>query len=250
MAENKERKTISMSVILPLGLQGLIIAGLAVAAAFIKDTGPVKPGYLAIAAWVVLAMSWLFMIKSVSTKLSGTAVSEEELASALGEAVSDGFKNYLPQPDAIAKAITDAMKPQVDAIEKASKASAEAMTKAQTEGSTKIQDALSAEIKQLTEATASWNESLQKTLTDHAQNLTAANDKLAQELEKITAMSANIEQVLHVQETVEQAVTSVSASTEFKEALTALRSHLAEADTLIREASKPRKIRLVESAAS
>lgn len=233
MAEDqKPRKSISNAVIIPLGIQGLIIAGLAVAAAFISPQSPVRPAYLAIAAWAVLALSWVFMIRSISSRLPGTAISGEELASRLGEAVEKGFKDYLPKPDAMASAIGESITNAAKEMEKSA---------AQLgDSSAKIDEVFTKHI-------AGLGDRMKDILGKNAEDMKAANEKLAGELAKIAELTSDIEKVLHVQQTVENTVKSVTAADEFMETLKTLRAHIENADNLIREVTKPRKIRLVES---
>lgn len=88
---------------------------------------------------------------------------------------------------------------------------------------------------------------LKNMLTEHAAAVQSANQSLAGQLEKITDLARSIEKVLHVQETVNASLQGVATSGEFQKTLTTLRTHLEASDQLLREAAKPRTIRLVEN---
>ena len=94
---------------------------------------------------------------------------------------------------------------------------------------------------------AQWKDELSAVLADHAQKITAAQENISAKLEAVTALAKDIEQVLALQKSVEGTVSQLAASEEFKAAIEALRKHLDESDKLLREAAKPRTIRLVES---
>lgn len=117
------------------------------------------------------------------------------------------------------------------------------------EGAGKLQAALAAVTGQMGKDVGAWSGNLQEALTEQTQKLTAATQALSGQLEKIAALEKDIEKVLHVQEAVDGAMKAVASSEEFKKTLEALREHLAESDNLLREASRPRTIRLVESEA-
>lgn len=84
-------------------------------------------------------------------------------------------------------------------------------------------------------------------LRQHAEQVLAAAQGLQAQLDRIGQLAGSIEKVLRVQETVEQAMKTVAASEEFRRTLEDLRQHLAASDALLKEATKPRIIRLVES---
>lgn len=90
-------------------------------------------------------------------------------------------------------------------------------------------------------------EKWQAALQAHAQQVTAANQALAAQLEKIQAMGKEIEKVLHIQQTVDNTIRSVTTTEDFRNTLATLKSHLEKSDSLLREVTKPRTIRLVES---
>ena len=59
--------------------------------------------------------------------------------------------------------------------------------------------------------------------------------------------TASIDNIFNLQQAVDNTLKGVSATEEFKSTLVELKRHLAESDQLLRNAAKPRTIRLVEN---
>lgn len=141
---------------------------------------------------------------------------------------------------------TSTISTSLDAARKAIDASASQLATSLGGGADKLQSAFAAQIQAIEKANASANEQTKAALNSHAEKLGKVSQDLAASLEKIAALGKDIEKVLHVQQTVEGAMKSVSTSEEFKKTLTTLQAHLAASDELVKQASRPRKIRLVE----
>lgn len=84
-------------------------------------------------------------------------------------------------------------------------------------------------------------------LTTHAHQVTQANQALVAQLEKIQAMGKEIEKLYQVQQAVDGTIKAVTTTQEFKDTLSSLKKHVEESDKLLREVSKPRTVRLIES---
>jgi ABC-type transporter Mla subunit MlaD len=82
---------------------------------------------------------------------------------------------------------------------------------------------------------------------EHAEKITAASEGLQAQLDRIAQLGKEIEKVLHVQQTVDGTLKAVAATEEFRRTLETLNKHVEASDALLREAAKPRTIRLVES---
>lgn len=81
-----------------------------------------------------------------------------------------------------------------------------------------------------------------------AAQLIADNQKdVAEQLAKVAGVASSVEKLLQLQKSVDGTLRDVSATNEFKETLSELRRHLAEADQILKDAKKPRRLRLVES---
>ncbi len=92
-----------------------------------------------------------------------------------------------------------------------------------------------------------WGERIRTAMADALGKFEESQRALAAQLDKIAALQQSIENVLHMQQVVDGTVKTVAASEEFAKLIAALREHLQASDNLLREVSKPRRIRLVES---
>lgn len=81
---------------------------------------------------------------------------------------------------------------------------------------------------------------------DTVAQLAKAQDKVAEQLGRVTDIAASIDNIFKLQQAVDNTLKGVSATEEFKSTLVELKRHLAESDQLLRNAAKPRTIRLVE----
>ncbi len=87
----------------------------------------------------------------------------------------------------------------------------------------------------------------QAALEAHSLQVATANQALVAQLEKIQTMGKEIEKVLHIQQTVDNTIKSVTTTEDFRNTMATLKTHLEKSDNLLREVTKPRTIRLVES---
>ena len=116
------------------------------------------------------------------------------------------------------------------------------------EATEKLGSAVGAATKELGTAVASATGGLSDAQKASAEKLASGQAELARQLEKVSGVAASVEKLLQLQKSVDGTLAGVSATTEFKEMLVELRRHLAEADQILKDAKKPRKMRLVESA--
>lgn len=168
-------------------------------------------------------------VASLQTALTGHAAQVEKIEAASREQL----KGVLTQHG--------------EGLQKALTGSNEQLKAALTQHGEGLQKTLSANAQQVEKAGTSANEQLKSLLTQHAEAVQKASSALAGQLDKIMALEKDIQQVLHVQQVTEGTIKSVATSEEFKQTLTTLRQHLAASDSLIKEVTKPRTIRLVES---
>lgn len=82
---------------------------------------------------------------------------------------------------------------------------------------------------------------------EHAEKVAAASQALQAQLDRVAQLGKEIEKVLHVQQAVDGTLKSVAATEEFRRTLDTLNKHVEASDKLLREAAKPKTIRLVES---
>jgi uncharacterized protein YukE len=116
-----------------------------------------------------------------------------------------------------------------------------------TDGAAQLQTTLKNHVDLFSQSSGNWSKQLESVLTQHVTTLDHASKNLASQLDQIAKLSQNVEQVLHVQQAVDTVVRDVATTEEFRKTLESLRKHVEESDHLLREVSKPRTIRLVET---
>ncbi|MDD4735293.1 MAG: hypothetical protein PHP44_04215 [Kiritimatiellae bacterium] len=85
------------------------------------------------------------------------------------------------------------------------------------------------------------------TFADQVALIKSTTEKLGDQLAKIGELTAGIDQVLRLQETVDGTMRQVTASQEMGQLLRNVQEHLQETNKFLQEAAKPRVVRLVES---
>lgn len=77
--------------------------------------------------------------------------------------------------------------------------------------------------------------------------LAQAQDAIAKQLDRIAGLASTIDQTLQLQKSVDGTLKGVTAAEEFKSTLLELKRHLADSDQLLKNAARPRTLRLVEN---
>lgn len=108
---------------------------------------------------------------------------------------------------------------------------------------TKTQEQTSA---QLAKAHGDMSSKLSTTQEQTAAQLAKAQTEVATQLGRITTLASTIDNVLKLQQSVDATLKGVTVTDDFQAMLGELRRHLAESDQLLKNAAKPRSIRLVE----
>lgn len=194
----------------------------------------------------------------LSSALSGIV---DQAGKKANEGVESAGKAILAGQEKAAEKLAAQQQGTLAALETARKALEEAATKlggslsSHTQQLEKIdtgsRDQLKAILSQHSEGVqkslAGSNDQLKALLAQHADSLQKSSTAIASQLDKIVTLEKDIQQVLHIQQVTDGTLKSVAASDEFKQTLTTLRQHLAASDSLIKEVTKPRTIRLVES---
>jgi len=209
--------------------------------------------------------------EKATAKSGGAGISAKELGAELAGPIDAAFKAHVPNPEkfaaATAAAIEQAAKKSSEGVEalhknllaaqsqatdkwsaneKAAIQGLENAAKAVESAAAKLNDALASHAQQLDKVESGNRDQLKSVLTQHAESLNKASGAIAGQLDKIMQLEKDIQQVLHVQQVVDGSIKAVSSAEEFKATLSALRKHLEASDSLVREATKPRTIRLVE----
>ena len=147
-----------------------------------------------------------------------------EFAQAVGKSVSTATAG-----------LADAQSRLADQLAKIQSDAAALTAKAQTDASAQIAKAQQDAAAQIA-----------KTQSDATAHLAKAQDQVAEQLGRLSDLAATIDRIFQLQQAVDGALQGVAVSDEFKSTLSGLRQHLAASDELLKNASKPRTIRLVE----
>ena len=142
-----------------------------------------------------------------------------------------------------------AAKAQADAAALAAKAQADAsaqLAKAQAEAAAQIAKAQAEAAAQVAKAQADMTAKLTAALDQSSAKIGTAQTEVATQLGRVTALASSIDNVLKLQQAVDGTLKGVAVTDEFKSTLVELKRHLAESDQLLKNAAKPRTIRLVE----
>ena len=175
---------------------------------------------------------------------AGKAASESLAALAAAQAK---FVEQLAKSQEQASAL--AAKAQTEAAALAAKAQAEAssqLAKAQAEAAAQIAKAQAEASAQVAKAQADMTAKLTAALDQSSAKIGAAQTEVATQLGRVTALASSIDNVLKLQQAVDGTLKGITVTDEFKSTLVELKRHLAESDQLLKNAAKPRTIRLVE----
>lgn len=185
------------------------------------------------------------------------AAAAADFAQAAGKAATESLAALAA---AQAKFVDQLAKSQDQAAALAAKAQQDAaaqLAKAQAEAAAQIAKTQSEASAQVAKAQTEAAALVAKSQTDMAAQLTAALDQssakigaaqteVATQLGRVTALASTIDNVLKLQQAVDGTLKGVTVTDEFKSTLVELKRHLAESDQLLKNAAKPRTIRLVE----
>ncbi len=142
-----------------------------------------------------------------------------------------------------------AAKAQQEAATQLSKAHADAaaqIAKAQTEAASQIAKAQQDASAQVAKAQGEVSAKLTAAQQESAAQIAKTQDKVAEQLGRVSEIAASIDKIFKLQQAVDGTLKGVAVTDEFKSTLVELKRHLAESDQLLKNAAKPRTIRLVE----
>lgn len=192
---------------------------------------------------LIVVLIKLFSLGGATPAASAPAVDAQELAGALGGSIENAFREFVPQPDKMSAALSSVLsQASLKATEGVSVAG-----RSLDEAATKLSTALATHTQQLEKSAAADREQLKALLAAHADSLQKTTATLATQLDKISSLQRDIQQVLQIQQVTDGTMKQLAGGVEFTQTLSALRQHLAASDSLIKEVTKPRTIRLVES---
>ncbi len=142
-----------------------------------------------------------------------------------------------------------AAKAQQEAATQLSKAHADAaaqIAKAQTEAASQIAKAQQDASAQVAKAQGEVSAKLTAAQQESTAQIAKTQDKVAEQLGRVSEIAASIDKIFKLQQAVDGTLKGVAVTDEFKSTLVELKRHLAESDQLLKNAAKPRTIRLVE----
>lgn len=184
--------------------------------------------------------------KSVSDSTASLAAAQARFADQLAKAQQDAAalmaKAQQEASTQLAKAHHDAAAP----IAKAHQESAALVVKAQQEAVAQIVKTQQEAAAQIEKAQADMTTKLSSTQELTSSQLGKAHTEIAAQLGRITELASTLDNIFKLQQAVDGTLKGIAATDEFKSTLVELNRHLAESDELLRNATKPRTIRLVE----
>lgn len=86
-----------------------------------------------------------------------------------------------------------------------------------------------------------------KALQDHTDRIATTTQALSENLSAIGDLGKNIEKMLHIQEAIDGALDTVMKTDDFQKTIARLSDHLEKSDELLKQATRPRQIQLVEA---
>jgi len=84
-------------------------------------------------------------------------------------------------------------------------------------------------------------------LQGHTDRIATTTQALSENLSAIGDLGKNIEKMLHIQEAIDGALDTMMKTDEFQKTIARLSDHLEKSDELLKQATRPRQIQLVEA---
>jgi F0F1-type ATP synthase membrane subunit b/b' len=169
-----------------------------------------------------------------------------EFAQAVGKSVTDSTASLAAAQTKFADQLAKAQSEASAQLSKAQGEAAAQITKAQQEASAQLSKAQGEAAAQISKAQSDAAAQVAKAQQEGTAQLAKAQDKVAEQLGRVTDIAASVDNIFKLQQAVDGTLKGVAVTDEFKSTLVALKQHLAESDELLKNAAKPRTIRLVE----
>lgn len=206
--------------------------------------------------------------KSVSDSVASLAAAQTKFAEQLVHSQEQAAAQFTKAQSEAAAQMAKAQQDASAQLAKAHQEAAAPIAKAHQEAAAQVvkaqQDAVAQIVKTQQEAAAQtakaqqdasalvakaqgeMSTKLSATQEQSSAQLGKAQTEIATQLGRVAALAATIDNVLKLQQSVDNTLKGVTVTEEFKSTLVELRRHLAESDQLLKNAAKPRSIRLVE----
>lgn len=169
-----------------------------------------------------------------------------EFAQAVAKSVSDSVASLAAAQAKFADQLAKSQEQASAQLAKSQQEASAQLAKAQQEAAALIAKANQDVAAQAAKAQGDMSAKLSTTQEQTAAQLAKGQDKVAEQLGRVTALAASIDNILKLQQAVDGTLKGVTVTDEFKSTLVELKRHLAESDQLLKNAAKPRTIRLVE----
>ena len=173
--------------------------------------------------------------KSVTDSTAVLAAAQAKFSDQLAKTQADAAAQLAKAQQESSALLAKAQAEIAAQLAKTQEGTATQTAKAQGDAAAQIEKAQSAMASKLTAA-----------LEQSSAQLAKAQDKIAEQLGRVTDIAASIDRIFKLQQAVDGTLKGVAVTDEFKSTLVELKRHLAESDQLLKNAAKPRTIRLVE----
>lgn len=184
--------------------------------------------------------------KSVAESTGALAAAQTKFVEQLAKSQEQASAQFAKAQQEAAAQLVKAQQEAGAQIAKAQTEAGAQLAKAQTEAAAQTAKAQADAAALIAKAQGDMSAKLAAAQEQASAQLGKAQTEVATQLGRVTALAASIDNVLKLQQAVDGTLKGVTVTDEFKSTLLELKRHLAESDQLLRNAAKPRAIRLVE----
>ena len=174
------------------------------------------------------------------------AAAAADFAQTAGKAAAESMAALAAAQTKFAEQLAKSQDQAAALAAKAQQDAATQLSKAQTEAAAQIAKAQAEAAALVAKSQADMAAKLTAALDQSSAKIGTAQTEVATQLGRVTALASSIDNVLKLQQAVDGTLKGVAVTDEFKSTLVELKRHLAESDQLLKNAAKPRTIRLVE----
>ena len=174
------------------------------------------------------------------------AAAAADFAQTAGKAAAESMAALAAAQTKFAEQLAKSQDQAAALAAKAQQDAATQLSKAQTEAAAQIAKAQAEAAALVAKSQADMAAKLTAALDQSSAKIGTAQTEVATQLGRVTALASSIDNVLKLQQAVDGTLKGVAVTDEFKSTLVELKRHLVESDQLLKNAAKPRTIRLVE----
>lgn len=171
----------------------------------------------------------------------------------LEDSIEAAFRRYIPDPDRYEEVFTESIEKAGTVVEKQFESFTEKYVDARKQATDDEVQALAAALEsahlkaaELANQYARSADGIQTALGGSLEKAAQAAGDVAQQVDTIADLGAQIKELLQVEQALERAVAGIAGAEEFQKTFAQLREHLATTDEFCRRLSKPRVITLHE----